>query len=635
MCIHVRLCVGVLVLAVISVSPIAAQAVDGVEGDPAVDPSAVQDRGTVERSVELAVPSELHVYHTAYVAEAADVSQDEITDWEQVRVDASLQVGDSPLQRVDPETGLVLFTNSVGLDLSRFDAGTYYIFFWGCSIKQDGNSAVPGDCRWLEPYRVEKTTDVDFTVTYMDKEYEYADDGMWERDGEQTDLVIGKGDYVEIHVPSPDRVDVVTFDETTGQTQVQDDLDQVYNQDGGPVLWHADQAEEQLALEDRNGGIAPVTVRDRCDDGSWNGDECTDMFNIVAVPLAYPQSDFDEFYSTSQDVITRWAEAISPMRHRYDDPRKTVKLHLLEPEDEYSPKKGPDQGKSLQLSGVSTDMCYDIGPHPYCPPAIPGCTWVGGYDLNQITERAARDSRYRDRFDQAMGLHQTSIFSSELPDGTGKNRVGGCSGTPADRFVLHTQESINSITETMGHELGHALGLCHTRGDKVTKDTGPSNGEDDSETTKECDLSKRVDPSYHPVLQGCMNDPDISGKRSIMNYCDIVKNRVYWGDPDTVGTQGNNVPYTVVDQWMRHYINGASAPNSDWIHNAPNRVREDPNRIRDAIDDVTGPVTDPIQDRVKDITDPIQDGAKDVSDRIQDGIDTAGDTVCDSRWTPC
>ncbi len=128
---------------------------DEVRGDgPDIDPDVVNDLGAVSRMVDLDVPSGMHVYHQAYVADAEAVSTDTVQDWTAVEVQADTYPPRS-VWNTDFEEDSILFSDSAELDFSGFDAGEYYIFLWGCQTTSAGAAQVPGDCTWLEPYRVE------------------------------------------------------------------------------------------------------------------------------------------------------------------------------------------------------------------------------------------------------------------------------------------------------------------------------------------------------------------------------------------------------------------------------------------------------------------------------------------------
>ncbi len=135
----------ILCMALVTVSPVA--------GQEQVELDAAQDLGEVTDTVDLNVPSDVHVYHRVYVANTSHVSQDEITEWERIAVDATLQ---APNQVWDADLGSepVLFSDSAEVDLSGVDSGEYYLFLWGCGTQTAGTMRVPGDCSWLDPYRV-------------------------------------------------------------------------------------------------------------------------------------------------------------------------------------------------------------------------------------------------------------------------------------------------------------------------------------------------------------------------------------------------------------------------------------------------------------------------------------------------
>ncbi len=102
--------------------------------------------GTVEDTATVELPEDYYVYRLAYVAEADDVAPEEITAWEPVEVDAALQ---SPPETLTVETDdQVMFQGAADVDLSSFEAGEYYLLFWGCP--EEG-----GECVWLEPFRVQ------------------------------------------------------------------------------------------------------------------------------------------------------------------------------------------------------------------------------------------------------------------------------------------------------------------------------------------------------------------------------------------------------------------------------------------------------------------------------------------------
>ncbi len=143
------------IVGVVAIFVLLAGAATGAEhgGDVAVG----EDLGEVSGSVTVETPSDLHVYYRAYVANASHVSPEEVREWEPVTVDASLQAPND-IWNADLGGDPVLFTDSAAVDLSRFDPGEYYIFFWGCGTRGSSSGAtVPGGCRWLDPYRVELT----------------------------------------------------------------------------------------------------------------------------------------------------------------------------------------------------------------------------------------------------------------------------------------------------------------------------------------------------------------------------------------------------------------------------------------------------------------------------------------------
>lgn len=611
--------VVVLLLGVLAVPAVAlehdVEDADGIEG--------VEDLGEVDNQIEVEAPSGMHMYHQAYLADADDVSEDGIEEWTPVAVDASLYAPDSvwDLQLGgEPQ----LFRDSAEIDLSEFDPSVYYIFLWGCGTDGTaGGQYIPGDCEWIDPYRVEIAgMDAEFRVMYQGEEYHYEDQ-EWTREGDDVDLVVEDGDYTEILDTHHSDVDVVTFDQTTGQTSTVDDLEQTYNIGAESVIWHADQTGD-LGLEDAEGDVAPVEVRSRCSGGqSWNGDECTDMFNLVAVPLDYPQSEFRTFFHLAEDDVQHWAEERSPLRHDYDDPRQQVKLNLLEPEDEYEPTDGTYSGETMSLSDVHTDACWAPGPVESC--TTPGsCVYMGQYDLSQVTERAVQQSPFSDRYDKAMGVFHGGDLTvwdpSELVSGSPESygTVGGCANTLSDRFVYSDDfGSAVSRQRTMTHELGHALDLCHTL------------GADDGET---CDLSAEPDPALHPYRHGvtCKNDQSITGTYSIMNYCRNNEEDRYWGDPDVGGPDDEEAPYTIVQTWMQHYIEGEDPPDPGLVE----RGLDTRDRIIDTGEDIEDEITD-TPGRIRDGAERTWDTITDTPGNIRDGAESAGETVCDNTgWVP-
>ncbi len=415
----------------------------------------------------------------------------------------------------------------------------------------DGTVVDTGDPEEPEDDETEEGTSAEnFYATYMGETYEYNPDGnsQWIRNGETTRLVIEDGDYIMFHPDDDGSIEI-----ETGMTVI-DPMNQEYNNPGDDGVLYPFTAlgaeHEYPIIHETSEGleIAPVTVRESCPDGqSWNGEECTNMFNLVAVPLNYPQERFKDFYTFSQRVTDNWLEEHSPLRHTYSNPRQQVKLQFLEPVDEFSYNgEGP-----YPLSDPGTDVCWTHLTRP---------------DLRDIAEIATLDSQYRNTYDRIMGIYAGDtirmIDPSELvsPDPSTYTESGGCATVDSDMFVFtdtgdYTEDGITDRGHSMTHELGHAFGLCHMDGAVVDG---------------ECDLSESPDSLLHPYRHGitCRNTQSVTDYYAIMNYCAYPDSDMYMGDPDfdylniddPDGIDTSDLPYTIVEQWMSHYIEGEPAP---------------------------------------------------------------------------
>ncbi len=552
---------------VIVLLPLAAAATDGPESGSEQFDAAREvelDRGTLE----MTVPDDVYAYHEVYVATASDVDQSEIKTWETASVEAETvspgSVWDGDFSEMDE-----VFSGAGTVDFARFfDPGEYYVFRWGCKTVQDGEDAVPGDCRWLDPLYVNASEGFDIlanelAVTYRGDRYEYNPDEEsehdWLLDGEETDLVVEVDDYVQFH--PADEGEIVVTD------KVNDPVDRAYNDPGDDsLLWQFSDSGSRMIRHIAGGDVrATIEVRD-CGGQSWNGEECRDMYNLVAVPLNYDQQAFDTFFTEMGDVAFQWADDLSPLGRTYDDPRDVMKLHYLEPDDHYVAQAGPQVGEQVSLANPHTDVCWGPEPKGRCfkAPTQTCSTEAGDFSLDNVAEAAAQRSEFSGRYDDVVAMHRgdmrmwdmteipediadavRDMNPAELFDAVGVYRDGytGC-GRPGTAAVI--SDTASDPVRTMGHELGHAMGICRTEGVPRDGSCAPA----------------LKDQNYHISLPGpfCLNDVSNSGDRDIMNYCKNRDDR-YWGDPRVGGSPDNpDLPYGVVDSWMQHYIEGAEPP---------------------------------------------------------------------------
>ncbi len=653
--------IGVVVIGVVVLGPHLALAMEHVDRDGAADMlDAAEEVELDEGKLEITAPHELRMYREAYVAKAEDVTAEEITEWETARIDASTfppgQVWDG-----DFREGEVLFREQGTLHFARFfDPGAYYVFLWGCETRTEEDRKVPGGCRWLDPRYVTMEEDeeipaTDLAVTYRGERYEYNEDAMgedgsdhdWVVNGEETDLVVEQHDYILIH---PVQDGELSFDEVDGNP-----YGPTYNNQGDKaLLWQVDKS-DRLGIRQVAGGDVSAEIRvEDCGDQSWNGEECRDMYDVVAVPMNYNQEEFKEYFKEMDDVAFGWAEQYSPLRHDYEDPRDVMKLWFLEPEDEYpmvedldifEDEHVPDvediDGEQIKLSDPHTDICWAPGPAKWCVkvPKLSCVAQFGEWSLDQAAETAAQDSRYSDRYDDVVAMHKGEMQmwdmveqvpedieerfrEGEEPDmvdaiGVFRSGYDGC-GKPGRAVVISSEADMPE--RTLGHELGHAMGICRTEGVDYQGVCEPG-----------LDIN-----NYHVNVPGpfCLNAVKQSGDRDIMNYCENRDDR-YWGDPDVGGDPDDmELPYANVRQWMRHHIEGEEPPREVGVTAVERNLAErfgvaagtsalvyGANRAIDVIWDeiASDPVTDAI-DWVRDGIDSILGGG--------DGDDTEESRVC-------
>lgn len=537
--------------------------------------------------LNVSVPDDLYAYHEAYVSDAEDVTEEEIAAWETVRVDASTV---TPGQVWDPDFGddSILFSDSGDIHLARyFESGAYYVFLWGCDTMAETGVRVPGDCRWIEPMFVDfqNETDIlanDLAVTYRDDRYEYNpdedSDHDWTLDGEETDLIVEEHDYIEIHTVPQGDVRFADYDPTVPPG------DRAYNSDAQDLLFNFENTGTFTLRHVAGGEVeADITVRECGGGQTWNGEECRDMYNLVAVPFNYPQTDFDVFLEDMERIVFEWADAVSPLGQEYSDPRDVMKIHFLEPDEEYRytdslslldptvPELEEDDGESTTLSNPHTDICHARGPHTWClkDPEFTCIDAGGEFSLDQAAVVAARHSPFNGVYDDVVGMHHgdmrnqdmTGILQyidegaryagdggpeEDLADSISEYSEGeyGCGGIGTAAVI--SDESPDQVRQ-LGHELGHVMGICHT----------PGRDRDGA-----CDEEVWETADYHlNIIQACVNDPFVYGERDIMNYCPRADDR-YWGHPDVGGDPDDmDLPYAIVHQWMDHHIEGGQIPS--------------------------------------------------------------------------
>lgn len=125
-----------------------------------------EDLGTVVGTAEVDTPSDLYMYYEAYVAADEQVTVGGIEDWEPVEVDETPILAPDQIWTVQLGGEPQLFSDSAEVDMSAFDPGGYYLFFWGCdTIGITGGATVPGDCQWIEPFYVDLEQEENVTVT--------------------------------------------------------------------------------------------------------------------------------------------------------------------------------------------------------------------------------------------------------------------------------------------------------------------------------------------------------------------------------------------------------------------------------------------------------------------------------------
>lgn len=331
-------------------------------------------------------------------------------------------------------------------------------------------------------------------------------------EGSPAKLTVEHGDYAMLYQYLLPSVNHSGYEDVSVNITIEDEqrtvipYDRPYNSPGEVVVIHkfsnAGETDQEktihFSLSECVQGSASIVVRPPCEGGtSWDGEQCRQNYNVVAIPFFMEPEDFDGFYEDVERGIDLFAD-ISPLRE-LQHPRQGINMEYIEP-DEIDDPLNRKCFFTLSLDSTS---------------------------INAYAQRIATDT-YGDQVDTVIAVSKEGV---ELPDVMApfSGPISGCAFSGA--AVIAEPQSVRRYQPelTMVHEMGHTFRLCHNKG---ISEAGQCNLEKLPYQPRVGSVMTR-NPVKSIVLNyierfidydltftdRCLNDFESDGPGAIMNYC--------------------------------------------------------------------------------------------------------------------